>query len=290
MPLTFALWRIQEMSKKHLAAAFVILLITALSSQTFAQKTFDQKLDQPTSDEVGMSPDNRLVMHAMRTIHSAETTYSQTVGAGNFASLYVLMTNGLIDNNLGFGEKYNYRFTVSFTYATSNSAPSFEVKAVPIYREPRNFSFYVNENCEIRGASKFGREATIKDPVIESCTVFPRDENEKAVIVSLREIHHAQMTYASTYGNGNYGTFNELYNNNLVTTGFALSSVYKGYFSSMTLLMQGPATPARFSVKIAPQVYGRMGTRSFYIDETGVLRGADKQGFFANETDPPIEN
>jgi hypothetical protein len=30
--------------------------------------------------------------------------YSQTIGAGNYASLYDLMANGLIDNGLAFGE------------------------------------------------------------------------------------------------------------------------------------------------------------------------------------------
>lgn len=276
------------MSKNHLAAIFVLFLIFALASQTFAQKTFIRKSEEPTSDNVGMSPNSRFVIHALRTIHSAEMTYSQTIGAGNYASLYDLMSNGLIDSNLGFGQKYDYRFTLEARYPTATSLPSFEIKAVPILRTPRDFSFYLNENCEIRGAYKFGREATIKDPVIESCTVFPRDENEKAVIASLRTIYSAQMTYAATYGNGNYGTFDQLYNANLVTTGFVLSAYYKGYFSTMTLLMQGPTTPSHFSIRIIPMGYSRVGIRSFYIDETGVLRGADKQGQAANENDPPV--
>jgi len=98
------------------------------------------------------------------------------------------------------------------------------------------------------------------------------------------------LSTQATYGNGLYGTFAELYQANLVVTGFALASVYRGCSATMTVTPPTTTTPARFVLKIVPQEYGRTGIRSFYIDETGVLRGADKHGLPADETDPPIDN
>lgn len=270
---------------------FVMFLLFSFSFQTFSQKTFNQKSDQIISEaDAELSSNDRLVMHVLRTIHSAEMAYSATFGTGNYGRLDELLATDLIDASLATGEKYGYRFTVSVQFPTATTLPSFEIKAVPAIRRPRRLSFYLNETCEIRGADKWGREATINDPVIEPCGASPHSENERYSILSLRTIHGAQMTYASTSGNGEYGTFAQLYDANLVRTGFALATTYKGYVCTMTVTPSTPSTPARFTISVVPQDYGRSGIRSFYIDEKGVLRGADKQGQPADENDPPIED
>lgn len=43
-----------------------------------------------------------------------------------------------------------------------------------------------------------------------------------------------------------------------------------------------------FVLSASPNEYGRTGRRSFFLDSTGVLRGADKQGGVATSTDPQI--
>jgi hypothetical protein len=43
-----------------------------------------------------------------------------------------------------------------------------------------------------------------------------------------------------------------------------------------------------FSVACSPKEYGKMGRRSFFLDSTGILRGADKNGGIADHTDPRI--
>ena len=43
-----------------------------------------------------------------------------------------------------------------------------------------------------------------------------------------------------------------------------------------------------FSLVSCPNEYGKSGRRSFYLDSSGVLRGADKQGALATTTDPRI--
>ena len=43
-----------------------------------------------------------------------------------------------------------------------------------------------------------------------------------------------------------------------------------------------------FSLASAPKEYGKSGRRSFFLDSSGILRGADKQGGLATTTDPRI--
>ena len=270
---------------------FVMFLIFTFSSQTFSQKTFNQKSDQIISGaDVRLSSNDKLVIHVLRVIHSAEMTYADVTGAGDFADFNTLASSGLIDASIASGERYGYRFTVLAQQATSTSQPSFEVKAVPVIRRPKRLSFYINENCEIRGADKLGREATINDPVIAPCAVSTLAEYEKEQMLALRYTHSAQMTYAATYGNGEYGSFSQLYNANLIRFGFGSVDVYYGYSGTMVVTHSTTTEPPRFVIKVVPMQYGRSGRRSFYIDETGVLRGADKQGQPADENDPPINN
>jgi len=43
-----------------------------------------------------------------------------------------------------------------------------------------------------------------------------------------------------------------------------------------------------FSIASSPKEYGKMGRRSFFLDSSGILRGADKKGGNADHTDPRI--
>jgi hypothetical protein len=43
-----------------------------------------------------------------------------------------------------------------------------------------------------------------------------------------------------------------------------------------------------FSVAASPEEYGKVGRRSFFLDLSGILRGADKKGSVADSTDPRI--
>lgn len=43
-----------------------------------------------------------------------------------------------------------------------------------------------------------------------------------------------------------------------------------------------------FSLSSSPKEYGKTGRRSFFLDSSGILRGADKQGGVATSTDPRI--
>jgi hypothetical protein len=43
-----------------------------------------------------------------------------------------------------------------------------------------------------------------------------------------------------------------------------------------------------FAIASTPKEYGKMGRRSFFLDSSGILRGADKNGSVANSSDPRI--
>ena len=263
------------------------LLINVILFMTFAMTATGQsaELYNPSS---GFSFNDPFILHSLRSLHSAEIAYASTFGNGNFATLQSLQQAELIDALLASGQKYGYRFSITVRFATSTMQPGFEVLATSAIRRPRSISFYMNEGCDIRGAEKFGRDAAITDPVIEPCGFSLRSENERLSIGSLRNIHSAQMTYQATYGAGQYGTPTQLYNANLTTFGFVNSSIWRGYTARFTVTPSTTIEPPHFTVSILPTQYGRNGVRSFYIDETGVLRGADKNGAPADENDPPI--
>ncbi len=63
-----------------------------------------------------------------------------------------------------------------------------------------------------------------------------------------------------------------------------------GYtFRLRVLPASGEGAEAGFELAATPAEYGKTGRRSFFLDSSGTLRGADKQGAVAGPTDPRIE-
>ena len=266
-----------------------VLLAAAALTITFTVSAISQNTanyNPPT----GSSWNDQMVLNSLRMIHSAEMTYRNNFGNGNYGSLQSLQQADLIDPVLATGFKHGYRFTIVPRFATATMQPGYDVTATPGFGRPRDMSFYMNEGCDIRGAERRGRDATIADPIFESCGTSIRTENEFYALGSLRVIHSAQMTYMATYGAGQYGTPVQLYNTTLVTSGFILSYIWRGYTASFTVTPSTATEPPHFTVSIVPTQYGRTGVRSFFVDETGVLRGGDKNGLPAGPTDPPVNN
>jgi len=113
-------------------------------------------------------------------------------------------------------------------------------------------------------------------------------QNERLVVRSLRELAGAQATYNATAGGGSYGTFQNLGQAQLIDAVLATGQKY-GYYFQMVTIAATATTPARYSVSARPNRYRKTGRKSFYIDESGVLRGADKNGAAATVADPEIE-
>lgn len=102
-----------------------------------------------------------------------------------------------------------------------------------------------------------------------------RSANEGSAISSLRTIHGAEMTYASTQGNSNYGTLAELKTANLIDGSLgAEAAVKSGYNFNSTNVPAAAGTAASFAVITNP-VTGTgvtaTGTRRFGIGTEGVI-------------------
>ena len=102
--------------------------------------------------------------------------------------------------------------------------------------------------------------------------------NEASAISSVRTIVTAQITYSATIGNGAYAAdLGALSGANMVDTGLG-DGTKDGY----AFVVAG--TPQTFTVTATPNAGG--GTRSFFSDETAVIRAVVGAG--ANALSPPL--
>jgi type IV pilus assembly protein PilA len=116
--------------------------------------------------------------------------------------------------------------------------------------------------------------------------------NEAAALRTLHTLSSAEATYQSTTGGGtSYGTLEDLERAGLIKVGTALNSGYKFkvIVSNCTIASAKNCRP-HFVVLGTPITYGSTGTgkRSFYLDETGVIRADDRVGMDADGTAPPL--
>lgn len=267
------------MSKKFLAVLFISML--AFCFEASAETAYK-------SNRYTYVQNEKFAIRALQTLHSAQMTYQATVGNGNYGSLSDLYKAQMIDSALASGFKYGYVFQMSTVAPFEMLRPALYATATPIsYRKTGRRSFFINENGEMRGADRYGAAATVTDPVINVCQELG-NSNERCTIADLRILHSAQMTYSATVGGGNYGSFQQLYAANLISSSLAIGSRH-GYNFAYSTIDATSVTPAFFALRATPINYGVTGRQSFYIDVTGVLRGADKNGASADENDPPIE-
>ena len=116
-----------------------------------------------------------------------------------------------------------------------------------------------------------------------------RAANEGATINALRKIHEAEATYQATRGNGAFGTLDQLAAENLIDSELA-SGVRFGYKISIETTAPVPNRLGEFHAVGIPVTYGSSGRKSFYIDESGVMRAEDNFGKEATELAPPLRD
>ena len=111
-----------------------------------------------------------------------------------------------------------------------------------------------------------------------------RAANEASAMASLRIISQAEATYQATAAK--FGTLEELAANGLIDP--KLGSGFKnGYAFTVKLDSENPEG---FEVTGVPETYGKTGVRSFYIDETFVIRAGDNFGGPSTKMDEPLES
>jgi type IV pilus assembly protein PilA len=70
-------------------------------------------------------------LSAMRTLHSAQTTYVNTAGGGEYGSLTDLGNEGLVDGVLASGTKSGYTVACPDANLTKGPPPTFFATAIP---------------------------------------------------------------------------------------------------------------------------------------------------------------
>ena len=103
--------------------------------------------------------------------------------------------------------------------------------------------------------------------------------NEMAAIARLRSIATAEIQYQLDSG-GNYATLDELIKNRLI--GDLSEAKLNGYRFDVRVM------PGRFEATAVPVRFGITGRRSFYVDESRMMRGADRRGEQAVASDPEV--
>lgn len=250
----------------------------------------DPVVDEDLFCSSGSIPDNeRCTLQSLRTLHGAEMTYAATHGNGNFGGLQQLRSHFLIGGRLASGHSHGYLFTVMTISSTPTSLPSFRIFAIPMtYGATGIRSFYIDTSGVIHGADRGGQPANENDPIIDDCTSGSISDNERCTISSLRTLHGAEMTWAATSGNGNYGGLTEMGAVNLIDQRLA-TGMLRGYSIAVVTFRSSATEPAMLRIIAVPQTYAVTGRRSFFIGTEGVIYAADKNGKPADENDPPLE-
>jgi hypothetical protein len=223
----------------------------------------------------------KFVINALQILNGAQATHQAF--HGNYGSLEQLRNENFIDAVLATGEKYSYTFTIMTVPQAPNQSPRFQVSAVPQrYGKSGRRSFYLDESGVVRGADRNGEPATVEDsPVPPNCVAG-------GTISNMRTFVGLEYTYNATFGAGNYGTLAQLANQGLLHPNLR-NGESCGYLYRIQVTEPTPTTAATFTVKSVPQQYGVTGFISYFTDQTGVIRGADRGGAEANADDPPIE-
>ncbi|HEU4507070.1 MAG TPA: DUF3352 domain-containing protein [Pyrinomonadaceae bacterium] len=107
----------------------------------------------------------------------------------------------------------------------------------------------------------------------------PMLANERKAISILYSIAGGQLHYHREKGSGSYATLDQLM---AEQPGLKERIENSGYKIDFTL------SGDKFEVSAVPVEYGKTGVRSFFIDQTTVLRGADRNGAPATSSDPRI--
>ncbi len=104
--------------------------------------------------------------------------------------------------------------------------------------------------------------------------------NERSTISALYMISYAEIQYKEGKGAGSYGTIEQLIADDMVQKDLIENHGYKIELTS---------SGNKFEITAVPTEYGKTGKTSYYMDQTSVLRGADRAGAAATMSDRRIQ-
>ena len=130
----------------------------------------------------------------------------------------------------------------------------------------------------VTGACLPGSMPMPHTPGAEQLPAGKQSANEQLVVAQLRTIKTAEARYFAEHGA--YGAMEELRASGALNQ----SPQGLGYTIDLTLSDDGG-----YFVMAVPNEYGPSGRRSFYLDESGVIRGADHGGGAPGPDDPVVQ-
>jgi hypothetical protein len=122
-------------------------------------------------------------------------------------------------------------------------------------------------------ASVAGAASATKEP--------PPEMNEAVAMSLLRMIASAEATYKETAGKGSYGSLDKLAEAKLISP--------KEIFSKYGYRIEVTASGNQFEATATPVEYGKTGRISYFVDQTGVVRGGDHGGGSASAADKEVQ-
>jgi hypothetical protein len=99
---------------------------------------------------------------------------------------------------------------------------------------------------------------------------------EQVVLAQLQTIKQAELAYFAE--KGRFGTVDELVSSGQLN--------HTPQVLNYTIEIE--ATAGGYTLMAVPDEYGPDGRRSFYLDQSGIIRGADHNGGAPKPTDPPV--
>ena len=226
-------------------------------------------------------------IRSLREILGAEATYQSTTGNGQFGSWKALLSSGLLTKDLADKERKGYRFHLQINRRLSSPAPSLLIVARPsVFGASGRRSFSIDDLGEVRSSPGRNVPATMMRPLVDEGGGIMA--NEASAISTLRTISVAEAVFQSTAGYGDFGNLKELIREQLIHPGLT-NGIKNGYLFKVAREKGSSESLPSFAAFAIPLSYRKTGRRSFYIDESGVIRGAHKKGFEANVNDKPLD-
>jgi type II secretory pathway pseudopilin PulG len=121
--------------------------------------------------------------------------------------------------------------------------------------------------------------------IIPNVMAAARSANEASARQSMRQISAAEATYQSDHGL--YGRMDQLLTDRLIDADLA-TATRRGYRFTVQIPTTSSSSQPGYHAVGMPTQYPNSGRRSFFIDESGIIRAADAQGAEATEFDPPV--
>ena len=107
----------------------------------------------------------------------------------------------------------------------------------------------------------------------------PMMANETGAVAALFQIANAEAQFKAGEGQGSFGSLEKL-----IESGLVLREIIENHGYKFELTLGGN----KFEVTATPLEYGKTGKTSYYIDNSNILRGADRAGGTATSSDKPV--